>query len=122
MALLGEGFNLDYHDNIFLISKDARFHFEKQKTRTTKEDTDINNDNEDIKSNNYKSLKSFRVEKNELTISNETIFQLLAGSLKKCFYLVQVGARIEGELPYDKLIVLMTNIIDFLIKFKETTE
>ena len=62
------------------------------------------------------------MEKNELTISNETIFQLLAGSLKKCFYLVHVGEQVEGELPYDKLIVLMTNIIDFLIEFKETTE
>ena len=127
LQLLGEGFNLDYHDNIFLISKDARFFFEKQKTRTTKDDTDINNDNDDIISSNpknykYKNLKSYRVEKNELTISNETIFQLLTGSLKKCFFLVQVGARIEGELPYDKLIVLMTNIIDFLIEFKETTE
>ena len=127
LQLLGEGFNLDYHDNIFLISKDARFFFEKQKTRTTKDDTDINNDNDDIISSNpknykYKKLKSYRVERNELTISNETIFQLLAGSLKKCFFLVQVGARIEGELPYDKLIVLMTNIIDFLIEFKETTE
>ena len=126
LQLLGEGFNLDYHDNIFLISKDARFYFENQKTNEIKDDIDINNDNEDIKSNNinknYKSLKSYRVEKNELTITNETIFQLLAGSLKKCFYLVQVGAKIEGELPYDKLIVLMTNIIDFLIEFKETTE
>ena len=127
LQLLGEGFNLDYHDNIFSISKDARFFFEKQKTRTTRDDTDINNENDDImstnpKKNKYKSMKSFKIEKNELSISNETIFQLLAGSLKKCFYLVQVGAKIEGELPYDKLIVLMTNIIDFLIEFKETTE
>ena len=126
LQLLGEGFNLDYHDNIFLISKDARFYFEKQKTRTTREETDINNDNEDNISNNinkkYKTLKSYKIETNELSISNETIFQLLSGSLKKCFSLVQVGARIEGELPYDKLIVLMTNIIDFLIEYKETTE
>ena len=129
LQLLGEGFNLDYHDNIFLISKDARFFYEKQKSRTTRDDTDINNDNEDIISTSMKKnknqllrTKSYRVEKNELTISNETIFQLLAGSLKRCFYLVHVGAQIEGELPYDKLIVLMTNIIDFLIEFKETTE
>lgn len=128
LQLLGEGFNLDYHDNIFLLSKDARFFFEKQKTRTTKDETDIYNDNDDLKSTNtkknykYKSLKSYRNEKNELTISNETIFQLLIGSLKKCFFLVQVGAKIEGELPYDKLIVIMTNIVDFLIEFKETTE
>ena len=128
LQLLGEGFNLDYHDNIFSISKDARSYFEKQKTRTTRDDTDINNDNEDNISNNnnvnkkYKSLKSYKIEKNDLSLNNETIFQLLAGSLKNCFYLVQVGTKIEGELPYDKLIVLMTNIIDFLIEYKETTE
>ena len=129
LQLLGEGFNLDYHDNLFTISKDARFYFEKQKTRTTKDDTDINNDNEDIINTNinkkvhkFKRLKTYKFEKNDLTISNETIFQLLIGSLKKCFNLVQVNSKVEGELPYDKLIVLVTNIIDFLIEFKETTE
>ena len=140
LQLLGEGFNLDYHDNIFSISKDARYFIQKQKTKEIGDDLDryiYNNDNEEIISlsginnhinsnnhniNNIKSIKSYRVEKNELSISDETIFQLLTGSLKKCYYLVQVGVKIEGELPYDKLIVLMTNIIDFLIEFKETTD
>ena len=127
LQLLGEGFNLDYHDNIFLISKDARFYFERQKTKKIKEESKIINENEDIvssntKKNNKTKFLSYRNERNELTISNETIFHLLSGSLKKCFFLVQVGARLEGESPYDKLIVLMTNIIDFLIEFKETTE
>ena len=137
LQLLGEGFNLDYHDNIFTISKDARFYIEKYKTKDIRDD--INNDNEEIISisginnhinssshnintNDLKAFKSYGVEKNELPITEETIFQLLTGSLKKCYYLVQVGVKIEGELPYDKLIVLMTNIIDFLIEFKETTD
>lgn len=38
------------------------------------------------------------------------------------FFLVKVDSLVEGELPYDKLIVLMTNIIDFLIEYKETSE
>ena len=126
LQLLGEGFNLDYHDNIFLISKDARFYFEKPKSKSIKQHTEIINKNEDSSSNNKRKNKieflSYRSEKNELTISKETIFHLLSGSLKKCFFLVQAGARIEGESPYDKLIVLMSNIIDFMIEFKETTE
>ena len=127
LQLLGEGFNLNFHDNIFLLSKDARYYFERQKTKSIKDVSDSNNDNEDLISTNTKKTNktkflSYRNEKNELTISKETIFQLLSGSLRKCFFLLQADSRIEGELPYDKLIVLMTNIIDFMIEFKETTE
>ena len=138
LQLLGEGFNLDYHDNIFMISKDARFFLEKQKNINNNNDlldNDIGNENENEKDdllsqiNNNKRPRrrnniftSIQSESNEINISDESIFQSLALNLKKCYYLVHVGAKIEGELPYDKLIVLMTNIIDFLIEYKETTD
>ena len=138
LQLLGEGFNLDYHDNIFMISKDAQNHLEKlnnmnknyiDSENDEKEeliDTGVNNNN--INNINRRlrrkrqALKTYEVEKNDLLISNESIYELLSLNLKKCFYLVHVGSKIEGELPYDKLIVLMTNIIDFLIEYKETTQ
>ena len=84
-------------------------------------DTEVNK-KINIASRKRKALVIPQIETNDLIISNESIFQLLSTNLKKCFFLVHVGAKIEGELPYDKLIVLMTNIIDFLIEYKETTE
>ena len=133
LQLLGEGFNLDYHDNIFLISKDSQYYLERQKIlKENNLENDINEENEELirNNNNYnqgikrknKIMKTYEEEKNDLIISSESIFQLLALNLKRCFFLVHIGAKIEGELPYDKLIVLMTNIIDFLIEFKETTK
>ena len=129
LQLLGEGFNLDYHDNIFMISKDAQNYLDKKNNKNdrfkneniSEEITDINNNNKKSNSNE-KILTTYQNEKNDLILSNESIFSLLSLNLKKCFFLVHVGDKIEGELPYDKLIVLMTNIIDFLIEYKETTE
>ena len=132
LQLLGEGYNLEYHDNIFFISKDAKYHLEKQKSKNNinNRNNNIINTNEESKNNfngiaklkRGKSFLSYQNEKNDLFISYESIFELLVLNLKKCFFLVRLGAKIEGELPYDKLIVLMTNIIDFLIEYKETTE
>ena len=137
LQLLGEGFNLDYHDNIFMISKDAQYHLERLNNKINNNSDSEVDENEDLinkkESNNInnnfnKGLRRkrnvaniYENEKNNLILSNESIFQLLSINLKKCFYLVHVGAKIEGELPYDKLMVLMTNIIDFLIEYKETT-
>ena len=144
LQLLGEGFNLDYHDNIFMISKEDQYYLERQKNKNKSNNNNISDvdnleennienekENEDLiginairrkKAKKNKKLKTYQNEKNDLIISNESLFQLLSINLKKCFFLVHVGAKIEGELPYDKLIVLITNIIDFLIEFKETTE
>ena len=144
LQLLGEGFNLDYHDNIFMVSKEVQHYLEKHKNKNNEntisdidnaEENNIDNIENNIENENLiginalkrkrgkkNKLKTYQNEKNDLIISNESLFQLLSINLKKCFFLVHVGAKIEGELPYDKLIVLMTNIIDFLIEFKETTE
>ena len=140
LQLLGEGYNLDYHEHIFRISKEVQYLLENQKNKNN-----VNSDIDNLEENNIennienenlidinalkrkrgkknKKLKTYQNEENDLIISNESLFQLLSINLKKCLFLVHVGAKIEGELPYDKLIVLMTNIIDFLIEFKETTE
>ena len=129
LQLLGEGFNLDYHDNIFSISKDAQYYLDKKISKNDRlKNENISDDINDININSKKInfddkiLTTYQTEKNDLILSNESIFNLLSLNLKKCFFLVHVGDKIEGELPYDKLIVLMTNIIDFLIEFKETTD
>ena len=99
LQLLGEGFNLDYHDNIFMISKDAQNHLEKlnnmnknyiESENDEKEeliDTGINNNN-NINNINRRlrrkrqALKTYEVEKNDLLISNESIYELLSTFVK----------------------------------------
>ena len=41
-------------------------------------------------------------------------------NLKRCFGLIDIKREINNELPNDKLIVLLTNIFDFLIQYIET--
>ena len=122
LQLLGEGFNLDYHDNIFSISKDAQYYLDKKNNKNDNISEELPDNNNKKSNSNDKILTTYQNERNDLILSDESIFNLLSLNLKKCFFLVHVGDKIEGELPYDKLIVLMTNIIDFLIEFKETTE
>ena len=52
----------------------------------------------------------------------KSIYESLIINLK--YALISLGMKnlIEGELPYDKLIISITNIFDFLIEYIESTE
>ena len=66
------------------------------------------------------------VELNNLTniINNVNVFQILCKSLNhviKCFVGYQ-NLILKGDLPYDKLIVMAHNIIDFIIEYFQGTD
>ena len=146
LQLLGEGFNINYHENIFKLQKDVHIK-EILETFYTEEfiieeKENFNNDNEDLifnspilrnsikkgeekkaKKNKKNNLpKRFSSEENTIIIINETIYFSLIMNLKKSFGLININKEINGELPNDKLIVLLTNIIDFLIQFIDSNK
>ena len=53
---------------------------------------------------------------------DETIYDTLLINLKRTFGILDFGKEINAEMPFDKLIVLTTNIIDFLIEYIDSNE
>ena len=49
-----------------------------------------------------------------------SIYKSMISNLKIIFYLMEYKNPAEGELAFDKLCILSTNIIDFLIEFIDT--
>ena len=133
---LGEGFNIKYHNNIFKLQKDIPL---------IEKDDDDNNKNEDIISSSDESEKSTSNQENnnnnninennkeefpkakmileipDIDIQN-SIYDSLIINLKYALTSVGMKNLIEGELPYDKLIITITNIFDFLIEYIESNE
>lgn len=51
-----------------------------------------------------------------------TIYESVIINLKRALFLLDLDNVIDSEMPYDKLIILITNLIDFLIEYIETEE
>ena len=53
---------------------------------------------------------------------NRTIYESVIVNLKRALFLLDLDNVIDSEMPYDKLIILITNLIDFLIEYIETED
>ena len=53
---------------------------------------------------------------------SRTIYESVILNLKRALYLLDLDNIIDSEMPYDKLIILVTNLIDFLIEYIETED
>ena len=140
LQLLGEGLNITFHENILKgISKVK----EKKLIETEEKDELIGNDNEmnedDDKSDEIDfEIKDEIVDKAiDITVkrelnkrkinvpfveTNKTIYESMIYNLRLIFHLMNLNSPVEGELAFDKLCVLTSNIIDFLIEFIDTTK
>ena len=132
---LGEGFNTKYHDNIFKLQKDVPLidkdddDFDKNEeiisssdeTEKSTSNQDINNTNENIEEKDKFPQAKMMVQIPDIDISS-SIYDSLIINLKYALTAVGMKNLIEGELPYDKLIITITNIFDFLIEYIESTE
>ena len=110
--LLGEGHNKLLHYLIVLGKKELKLN-DKDKEVILKQDS--------MTSNNYNTLNE---ENNTEPNSNINVFQVLCQSLNhviRCFINYQ-NLIYKGELPYDKLIILAYNIIDFIIEYFQGTD
>ena len=51
-----------------------------------------------------------------------SIYSSVIINLKRALFLLDLNNVIDSEMPYDKLIILITNLIDFLIEYIETED
>ena len=110
--LLGEGHNKLLHYLIVLGRKELKLN-EKDKELFL---------NQDITSTH--NINAINEENNTESNNNINVFQILCQSLNhviRCFINYQ-NLIYKGELPYDKLIILADNIIDFIIEYFQGTD
>ena len=82
---------------------------------------------------NEKEKKNIKIQKNleQLLVLkthvpdveiNRTIYESIIINLKRALFLLDLNYVIDSEMPYDKLIILITNLLDFLIEYIETED
>ena len=72
---------------------------------------------------NGKNKLNYPLSNNQLKNYNISVFHILCFTLKKCLDLINIYSQEEtdGELTYDKLIILTENIVQFIIEFFQGT-
>ena len=119
---LGEGFNFTYHDNVFLFPK---------KNSTFNKNTHSVEKFEEEKNNNYlnnrKNYSIRTINKNselstQLIILKKTIYESIINNLKYALYKLDLDNMTNSEMPYDKLIIFITNLVDFIIEYIYSTD
>ena len=137
---LGEGFNKTYHNNIFKFQKDIPLIDEDDDLTMKEEEDDLDkssfldsksfikseniedeNDENILENLNNNILYKTRL-KNEIPnveITN-TIYDSIITNLKYALNSLDMKSLIESEMPYDKLIISVINIFDFLIEYIES--
>ena len=143
LQLLGEGFNTNFHENILkgIVKKSKT-----TKNMTLKNKEEINEENrsesngddlneEDSDENIDLDIREETIEKAiNLTVkrelkkkrvipfveTNKCVYESMIYNLRLIYHLMNLNNLVEGELAFDKLCVLTSNIIDFLIEFIDT--
>ena len=72
---------------------------------------------------NGRNKKNYPLSNNQTKSNNISVFHILCYTLKKCLDLINIYNQEEtdGELAYDKLILLTENIVQFIIEFFQGT-
>ena len=149
LQALGEGFNTKYHNNIFKLQnqvppfEDENYHsdendydydYDYEESSDDDSQKSLLRDRKEIKEeiieentlNNINNLKLNKIYKTrkKMEIPNvkvtSTIYRSLIINLKYALNSLDMQNLIEGEMPYDKLIITITNIFDFLIEYIES--
>ena len=133
LQLLGEGFNILFHNNILeQISEKKRqtlkkeIYYGKNEENSESDESDNNIDfiiNDDMieKSIQNSVKQELNKAKEKPNIEPKfSIYKSMISNLKIIFYLMEYKNPVEGELAFDKLCILSSNIIDFLIEFIDT--
>ena len=140
LQLLGEGFNTDFHENILKELSERRRLLKKRtllKKGTFflkdmhKGEEDEYSDDKSITINDDLIEKSIKftvrqelnkIKKIPLIEPEYSIYESLINNLKIIFNLMELNSMVEVELAFDKLCILSSNIIDFLIEYIDTTQ
>ena len=133
LQLLGEGFNILFHNNILeqitekkrqTLKKEIYYGKNEENSESDESDNNINfiiND-EMIEKSIQNSVKQELNKTKEKPIIEPkfSIYKSMINNLKIIFYLMEYKNPVQGELAFDKLCILSSNIIDFLIEFIDT--
>ena len=138
LQLLGEGFNTTFHENILKESikipekRKEKNEINKYNEKTYEELNKVDNDESSNSSTSIYDENASAIEQNKEKIEVEkkneinliepkySIYQTAIYNLKRIFNLMELNTLIEGEAGFDKLCILSTNIIDFLIEYIDT--
>ena len=113
---LGEGFNTTFHDKIFHIPRPNNIvpNFNNNKfNKFIDKYEEEKNESENL---NYKRKYS------ENSQSRKALYSSIIDNLKYALYKLDLENIIDSELPYDKLIILISNYIDFIIEYISSTD
>ena len=133
LQLLGEGFNILFHNNILeqitekkrqTLKKEIYYGKNEENSESDESDNNINfiiND-EMLEKSIQNSVKQELNKTKEKPIIEPkfSIYKSMINNLKIIFYLMEYKNPVQGELAFDKLCILSSNIIDFLIEFIDT--
>ena len=128
---LGEGFNFTYHDDIFLSpminnninkSNSNLGNFEEEEKNNNDDDNINLVQNFNINNRNKSILYYQRIASQEIFILKKTIYESIINNLKYALYKLDLDNMTDSELPYDKLIIVITNLIDFIIEYIDSTD
>ena len=138
LQLLGEGFNTQFHENILKgivkeeksrMKNEVKYNlntnevYNEDEEESSSSNDDSEEENELIKNKNIPDLKgSFLKKEGQLVDPKCTIYETAILNLKRIFHLMELNNLLEGESGFDKLCVLSTNIIDFIIEYIDTIE
>ena len=136
IQLLGEGFNTKFHENI-LKGKVKSIDKKKLKSGTNKftnsykalkkeEESSLESENEEEylllnENKDLSGLKNIVIKKETPLVDPKcTIYETAIFNLKRIYHLMELNNLLEGESAFDKLCVLSSNIIDFIIEYIDT--
>ena len=140
LQLLGEGFNTQFHENILKgVVKEGKQKVKNEVNQYNLNTYEENYENEDEsssndslfdengllleKNNNLVDLKESYMKKEvQLVDAKSTIYETVILNLKRIYHLMELNNLLEGESGFDKLCVLSTNIIDFIIEYIDTLD
>ncbi len=134
LQLLGEEFNTFYHYNILtnkvkknFIEEDSEIDNEEYEelNQLKTEESLIDNSSINEKSKKSKSKKSKKSKKDkdippQSIMINRSIYESITLNLMRVYNLMDLKNPIETEMPFDKLCILTSNFIDFIIEFIHT--
>ena len=139
LQLLGEGFNTNFHENILQGIVKKKKVVKAIKENDENEENKIQNINNEFSKEdddnfnleiNYEMIEkaidiTVKREINKRRVipfveTNKCIYESMIYNLRLIFHLMNLNNAIQGELAFDKLCVLTSNIVDFLIEFIDT--
>ncbi len=106
------------------VNNDKNSENSDSKLSISSEEDEKDKKNPNNKKNDKKLEKELMVVKTSIpdVEINKTIYESVIVNLKRALFLIDLDNAIECEMPYDKLIILITNLIDFLIEYIETED